>query len=863
MLTSHIDTLLDRQGVTLHELMDEDDILQECKAQNKKLLDFLLKPEIMSEMVDLITVNVEQEDEKAKYKYSSTACELLTSDVAQIIDGLIAENILLDKIYQFLESEQPLNPLLASFFSKVLALLIARRGEYMYEYLKNKKDFVPRLLQHIGTSAIMDLLLRLITCVDPPEAKTKVLQWLSDEQLIEKLVALIGADEEESKHCNASLLLCDIVRMGREQLAAEEYTTDPLLDKIECDTTIAALLDNVVRGCQCESVVTSGLAIVQTIIEFRRQLPEGANEPLPAREVERVNRAVDMAVAAVVPRLQDLLKILHEPPKQFYTAMDTTIGRLSPPFGNTRLQVTRLLTSLLALKKPELHTHFAKLGIVNTLLNFFFEYHWNNFLHSQVVSCIHSILTVGTAENESAAATVIAADAAPGDAPAVQTKESFQLAEHLFNDCRLVQRIVDAWDANTAPQLGSSGQRKAYMGHLIFLANVVAAAADKGPYSSVIKDLIAALPEDYCTRWSTFVTTALSDVNKRNETDLVKGHPMRTSSEDEDGDRGLSFPQDSALQQAFSDYQLQQMTSTFIDQFGFNEEEFIGPEEKPDVRFQENIAGLDFSVNANEDSSSKNQFEQACSARIAAFDDGNSSSDEDVWDDKEVVFESTSPQHNVSIEHHTSKAATSDDAMHESSSEDDEDDDGDEQGDRSSSTCSASPRPSSSDSSQQRVEKMDVDNAWSLDDEADEPEPVDGAAVGSSSPWDAKPDESSAAAAAAPNDGWASFSSEPANASDENWADFSKFKPDESSESCAPGPRSSSPDSIDEMSELDSRRKAYVVQSEVTLGNSLEKISSKEGVDKALMEEAAELQKGAGEAVPKQSEPSKGSFENT
>lgn len=32
--------------------------------------------------------------------------------------------------------------------------------------------------------------------------------------------------------------------------------------------------------------------------------------------------------------------------------------------------------------------------------------------------------------------------------------------------------------------------------------------------------------------------------------------------------------------QAFSDYQLQQMTSNFIDQFGFNEEEFAEQEDK-------------------------------------------------------------------------------------------------------------------------------------------------------------------------------------------------------------------------------------------------------------------------------------------
>ena len=34
------------------------------------------------------------------------------------------------------------------------------------------------------------------------------------------------------------------------------------------------------------------------------------------------------------------------------------------------------------------------------------------------------------------------------------------------------------------------------------------------------------------------------------------------------------------LSQAFSDYQLQQMTSNFIDQFGFNDEEFAEQDEK-------------------------------------------------------------------------------------------------------------------------------------------------------------------------------------------------------------------------------------------------------------------------------------------
>ena len=43
----------------------------------------------------------------------------------------------------------------------------------MVELLQSKPDFVGQLLQHMGTSAIMDLLLRLITCIESPECRAQ------------------------------------------------------------------------------------------------------------------------------------------------------------------------------------------------------------------------------------------------------------------------------------------------------------------------------------------------------------------------------------------------------------------------------------------------------------------------------------------------------------------------------------------------------------------------------------------------------------------------------------------------------------------------------------------------------------------
>lgn len=68
--TSHVDKLLDKEHVTLQELMDEDDILQECKAQNQKLLDFLCRQQCMEELVSLITQDPPLDmEEKVRFKY--------------------------------------------------------------------------------------------------------------------------------------------------------------------------------------------------------------------------------------------------------------------------------------------------------------------------------------------------------------------------------------------------------------------------------------------------------------------------------------------------------------------------------------------------------------------------------------------------------------------------------------------------------------------------------------------------------------------------------------------------------------------------------------------------------------------------
>ncbi|XP_010632556.1 serine/threonine-protein phosphatase 6 regulatory subunit 2 isoform X4 [Fukomys damarensis] len=609
--TSHVDKLLDKEHVTLQELMDEDDILQECKAQNRKLLDFLCRPQCMEELVNLVTQEPPLDmEEKVRFKYPNTACELLTCDVPQISDRLGGDERLLNLLYDFLDREPPLNPLLASFFSKTIGNLIARKTEQVIMFLKKKDKFISLVLKHMGTSALMDLLLRLVSCVEPMGLRQEVLHWLNEEKTIQRLVELIHPHQDEDRQSNASQALCDIVRLSRDQGSQLQETLepDPLLTALESQNCVEQLLKNMFDGDHTESCLISGMQVLLALLEPRRAGTEGLVDSF-SQGLERSHTVCSSVLNGIEPRLKDFHQLLLNPPKK--KAMLTTIGVLEEPLGNARLHGARLMAALLHTNTPSINQELCRLNTMDLLLDLFFKYTWNNFLHFQVELCIAAILSHAAREERAEAGGSKSRVEPPkgsgnGDRsletpqPVVSLPEN-TMVTHLFQKCCLVQRILEAWEANDHTQ-ASGGMRRGNMGHLTRIANAVVQNLERGPVQTHISEVIQGLPADCRGRWESFVEETLTETNRRNTVDL-----------------------------AFSEYQIQQMTAHFMDQFGFNDEEFADQDDSINAPF-DRIAEINFNIDADEDSPSAALFEACCSDRIQPFDD----EEEDIWEDEET-----------------------------------------------------------------------------------------------------------------------------------------------------------------------------------------------------------------------------------
>lgn len=58
---SAIDALLDRDEISLEAILDEDDLLQECKAQNTRLIDYFQRIDVLQRLFGYVSGNIEGE----------------------------------------------------------------------------------------------------------------------------------------------------------------------------------------------------------------------------------------------------------------------------------------------------------------------------------------------------------------------------------------------------------------------------------------------------------------------------------------------------------------------------------------------------------------------------------------------------------------------------------------------------------------------------------------------------------------------------------------------------------------------------------------------------------------------------------
>eukprot|EP00039_Didymoeca_costata_P018743 m.334765 g.334765 ORF g.334765 m.334765 type:complete len:736 (-) comp17432_c0_seq1:179-2386(-) len=513
--SSAIDTILEKNDYTLEELLDDEDVLQECRSQHEELNKFLSSEAAFNKMLDyVIKEPAGSPDDRLRFKYPNVASEILTAETPGILQLLCTEETF-NKILTVLDYPAPINPLIASYFTKLFALLLVKAPDMVFERLNKDEELFFKLISHIGTSAIMDLLRRM-TMPNPGDEHTrpfdKIVSWLANEkQLVKILMSLFnieetGADETILK--NAAILLQDIINDSRreaiEMQNAEESSV--FLSQIISMENLGPFL-SIVLGSSESFVIQQGVTVLFTLLEDPKQLlcmvmPEGEEEEAQLTELDqrRYNYEIESIMNALKPQIEHIKNLLNYKPIQ----VDSELNQTAPRFGRIRLTATKLVETLIKRGEPDISEQILNLDVIKILLEHFERFSDNNFLHLHVLNVIDYILALSSSESETQP----------------------QLLSHLVKDCKLPQTLVRMYNTNLTAEEQNIINRKGYMGHVIKAAQTLVSCFNAS------KDLYEMLGEDK-DDWEHFRESYLEKDIDRWKLELGGGKPVFNSDDDD------------------------------------------------------------------------------------------------------------------------------------------------------------------------------------------------------------------------------------------------------------------------------------------------------------------------------------------
>ncbi|AQK96308.1 SIT4 phosphatase-associated family protein [Zea mays] len=210
---SPVDTILDKENFTLEELLDEDEIIQECKALNSRLINFLRDKAQVEQLLRYVVEEVPDDAErKRSFKFPFIASEIFTCEIDVILRTLVEDEELMDLLFSFVKPDHPHSTLLSGYFSKVVICLVLRKTAPLMSYVQGHPEIVVQLVDLIGITSIMEVLIRLIGADETIYSNYgDTLQWLENTNVLEMI-----ADKFNSSlsHKPLSFLLKLIVAMS-------------------------------------------------------------------------------------------------------------------------------------------------------------------------------------------------------------------------------------------------------------------------------------------------------------------------------------------------------------------------------------------------------------------------------------------------------------------------------------------------------------------------------------------------------------------------------------------------------------------------------------------------------------------------
>ncbi|KAL2187815.1 SAPS-domain-containing protein [Thermothelomyces heterothallicus CBS 203.75] len=381
---STIDTILERDNFELEELLDESDLVQELKQHNARLVEYLRDPQVLEKLLRYVVApklepvaspDDEEEDEdgdekaknalrastasegssraddtsredreKKRNRYALVSTEILSSDTWSMYDALMESKPLLRDFWQFLKRDAPLDPLQASYFTKVNESLFDKKTEEMLDLLKSMDGAVQDILRHVECPMIMDLLLKIIS-LERTESGQGIVEWLYTQNVMSALVSFLSPEHSWATQTSAADFIKAIITVSANASQNEQACIGPneLTRQLVSKPCVEQLIKYMLGG---GNPLTCGVGIVIEVIRKNNSDydPEGVdiNAPPSSRDPIYLGTLLRL-FAEHVPDFMNL--ILNAPAQNQH--LSSTFGNKIEPLGFDRFKTCELMAELL------------------------------------------------------------------------------------------------------------------------------------------------------------------------------------------------------------------------------------------------------------------------------------------------------------------------------------------------------------------------------------------------------------------------------------------------------------------------------------------------------------------------------------
>ncbi|SMR49079.1 unnamed protein product [Zymoseptoria tritici ST99CH_1E4] len=402
---STLDTILDKQDVTVEELLDESDLIQELKQQNSKLIEFLRDDAVLKKLLTYVTADKtdEEPEEKGKEaekeksaeddektttglsffgkgkgrarskssskkdgdgeteqekretqrkKYALVSCEVLSSEVWSLTEAVLEQQDALREFWQYIRRPAPLDPLQAGYFTKVNETLLDKKTEDMLAFFKGLDGIVPAMLQHVDCPMVMDLLLKIIS-LEKHEGGQGIVDWLQGQDLIPLLLSYLSPEQSSATQTSAGDFLKAIITISANATTQDQSVIGPneLTRQLVSEECINTLIQDMLLG---GNPLTVGVGIIIEVIRKNNSDYDLDNQigPEPKTSDPIYLGTLLRQFATHVP---DFMRLIRAPSAK-KPDLKAAFGRKIEPLGFDRFKTCELMAELL---------HCSNMGLLN------------------------------------------------------------------------------------------------------------------------------------------------------------------------------------------------------------------------------------------------------------------------------------------------------------------------------------------------------------------------------------------------------------------------------------------------------------------------------------------------------------------